>query len=259
MNPEQAPRSYMKFAELSSEAKLGISNRMLPYAQVYGDWLMLCDAVGGSATGPGCCLRLRISRLFAWLVPHARTEVWFYGIGEEDYVAWTPPVTSICAGIDVDPTREMEFAHAAVVFHLDMLLLPKGQTGSSEVSYQSLGEASSEDMVRMMPRLKPLEKLEPDDRAQILDEILVILAGVGAATPETTYKQDGGFSLALADLKRALQEGLTFKVELQRANDALRSAHAVAERKGAETNWPAFTALIKRILDDQHKLIHPTT
>ena len=44
---------------------------------------------------------------------------------------------------------------------------------------------------------------------------------------------------------------------LKEANEVLRSCHSVAERKGAETNWPPFTARIADVLKRQHQMIYP--
>jgi len=45
---------------------------------------------------------------------------------------------------------------------------------------------------------------------------------------------------------------------LERANDVCRSMHAIAEREGAETNWPAFKAQLKAALQEQFAFIHAT-
>lgn len=44
---------------------------------------------------------------------------------------------------------------------------------------------------------------------------------------------------------------------LKEANEVLRSAHSVAERRGAETNWEPFTKRIDGVLKEQHALMFP--
>lgn len=52
--------------------------------------------------------------------------------------------------------------------------------------------------------------------------------------------------LWLADRASALPE----------ANEVIRSAYAIADRSGIETNWPAFKERAKRVLDQQHAIMH---
>lgn len=56
----------------------------------------------------------------------------------------------------------------------------------------------------------------------------------------------------------ALAEREAGIAELQRAlvdhNDALRSAHDVAERAGATTNWSSFRDLVSRVLTAHHTI-----
>lgn len=59
---------------------------------------------------------------------------------------------------------------------------------------------------------------------EILDDVLLLLAGQYYPTPERTYKLDGGWSLALADLKRCFGD--------LRADLALAKAALDAERTG---------------------------
>ena len=59
---------------------------------------------------------------------------------------------------------------------------------------------------------------------EILDDVLLLLAGQYYPTPERTYKLDGGWSLALADLKRCFGD--------LRADLALVKADLDAERTG---------------------------
>lgn len=46
--------------------------------------------------------------------------------------------------------------------------------------------------------------------------------------------------------------------DLKEANDLLRSAHAVAERNGRETNWQAFRKRLQEVLVKQSKLLNGT-
>jgi hypothetical protein len=43
------------------------------------------------------------------------------------------------------------------------------------------------------------------------------------------------------------------------ANTLLGSAYQIAQRKGKDTNWTAFTKRLKRELNRQHKLLYPKT
>lgn len=62
----------------------------------------------------------------------------------------------------------------------------------------------------------------------ILDDVLLLLAGQHYPTPERTYKLDGGWSLALADLKRCFAD-LRAKLALVEAErDAARAGEARA-------------------------------
>jgi len=45
-----------------------------------------------------------------------------------------------------------------------------------------------------------------DHMFSILDDVLVLLSGQGFPTPEKTYKLDGGWGLALSDLRRCFNE-----------------------------------------------------
>lgn len=49
------------------------------------------------------------------------------------------------------------------------------------------------------------------------------------------------------------------EVALKDANDVLRSTCQIADRKGAETNWPAFTRQVKRVLAQQYAIMYPKT
>jgi hypothetical protein len=44
---------------------------------------------------------------------------------------------------------------------------------------------------------------------------------------------------------------------LLEANERLRSAYSVAERKGKDTNWEAYQNNLKQILDSQHLILKP--
>jgi hypothetical protein len=43
---------------------------------------------------------------------------------------------------------------------------------------------------------------------------------------------------------------------IKEANELLRSAHSIAERKGIETN--GFLMQLKRVLKEQHEYLYPT-
>lgn len=45
---------------------------------------------------------------------------------------------------------------------------------------------------------------------------------------------------------------------IKEANDLLRSAHSIAERKGVDTHWDGFLMQLKRVLKEQHRYLYPT-
>lgn len=45
---------------------------------------------------------------------------------------------------------------------------------------------------------------------------------------------------------------------IKEANELLRSAHSIAERKGIETNWCGFLMQLKRVLKEQLEYLYPT-
>jgi hypothetical protein len=83
----------------------------------------------------------------------------------------------------------------------------------------------------------------------ILDDVLVLLSGQGFPTPEKTYKLDGGWGLALSDLRRCFNEHRARIGDLEAERDAARAgeARAVEALKGvAEAGW----------LPDMEEVIH---
>jgi len=58
----------------------------------------------------------------------------------------------------------------------------------------------------------------------ILDDVLLLLAEQYYPTPERTYKLDGGWSLALADLKRCFADLRAQLAAAEAERDAARSA-----------------------------------
>jgi hypothetical protein len=57
----------------------------------------------------------------------------------------------------------------------------------------------------------------------ILDDVLLLLSGQGFPTPEKTYKLDGGWGLALSDLRRCFEKYRTRIAELEAERDAARA------------------------------------
>jgi hypothetical protein len=45
--------------------------------------------------------------------------------------------------------------------------------------------------------------------------------------------------------------------ELTKANELLRSVHAVVQRKGADTNWEALEGQLSALLQEQHRILYP--
>lgn len=82
-------------------------------------------------------------------------------------------------------------------------------------------------------------------RDQILDDVLALLAGAGIPTPERGYKADGGWGLALSDLKKAFEEVR----RLQQANADLRKAResAVEQAKRQHETAKALRAELAAI------------
>jgi hypothetical protein len=62
----------------------------------------------------------------------------------------------------------------------------------------------------------------------ILDDVLLLLSGQGFPTPERTYKLDGGWGLALSDLRRCFDRHRTRIAELEAERDAARAGEARA-------------------------------
>jgi len=62
----------------------------------------------------------------------------------------------------------------------------------------------------------------------ILDDVLLLLSGQGFPTPEKTYKLDGGWGLALSDLRRCFAQHRARIVELEAERDAARAGEARA-------------------------------
>lgn len=70
-------------------------------------------------------------------------------------------------------------------------------------------------------------------------------------TPEERAGAEATLRRALVrDIKR--WEGL-----VREANEICRSAHEIASRQGADTNWKAFTERLSVVLKNQHAALHP--
>lgn len=67
-----------------------------------------------------------------------------------------------------------------------------------------------------------------DHMVSILDDVLVLLSGQGFPTPERTYKLDGGWGLALSDLRRCFDQHRARIAELEAERDAARAGEARA-------------------------------
>jgi hypothetical protein len=67
-----------------------------------------------------------------------------------------------------------------------------------------------------------------DHVLNILDDVLVLLSGQGFPTPERTYKLDGGWALALSDLRRCFDQHRARIAELEAERDAAKAGEARA-------------------------------
>jgi len=67
-----------------------------------------------------------------------------------------------------------------------------------------------------------------DHVSNILDDVLVLLSGQGFPTPERTYKLDGGWGLALSDLRRCFDQYRARIADLEAERDAARAGEARA-------------------------------
>ena len=64
------------------------------------------------------------------------------------------------------------------------------------------------------------------------------------------------------DGERILRRALVNEIRrldklIREANEVCRSAHSIASRKGAETNWEAFIVQLSARLADQHAFMYP--
>ena len=57
----------------------------------------------------------------------------------------------------------------------------------------------------------------------------------------------------MTEIEEMFEEIAALRKTVLEYNGALRSAHAIAERLGGETNWPAFLGVVKKVLDDNHQ------
>jgi hypothetical protein len=65
-----------------------------------------------------------------------------------------------------------------------------------------------------------------DHVSNILDDVLVLLSGQGFPTPERTYKLDGGWGLALSDLRRCFDQYRARIADLEAERDAAKAGEA---------------------------------
>jgi hypothetical protein len=49
---------------------------------------------------------------------------------------------------------------------------------------------------------------------------------------------------------------MDLRKDLEEANELLRSAHAIAARRGVDTNWEAIEGQLSSILSRQHTILH---
>jgi hypothetical protein len=97
----------------------------------------------------------------------------------------------------------------------------------------------------------------------ILDDVLVLLSGQGFPTPERTYKLDGGWGLALSDLRRCFDNYRARIAELEAERDnakskelevlRLRIAEVEGERDAAKAGEARAVEAIKGLLNELHE------
>ena len=112
-------------------------------------------------------------------------------------------------------------------------------------------------------RLEALIKL-----VEALNQTRQLYAVELAETMSKIHLQEGEILDAAGILKHLGVENLidnsaggqaTAQEMLREANDVLRSAYMIASRQGVQTNWDAFTRRVKKVLEQQHKLLYSTT
>ena len=63
--------------------------------------------------------------------------------------------------------------------------------------------------------------------------------------------------MPLKDRKTLVNEIRRLSTTLAEANEICRSAHEIAKRDGAETNWEAFRNRLSVALTNQHAIMYP--
>ena len=113
------------------------------------------------------------------------------------------------------------------------------QLGPDRASSQYMAEQAYGIASAFLANAEPGGGMTNQDHVlQILDDVLLLLAGQYYPTPERTYKLDGGWSLALADLKRCFGD--------LRADLALVKFDLDAERAGVAR----LRAEVERLQED---------
>jgi len=96
-----------------------------------------------------------------------------------------------------------------------------------EAKYRRASPEEADDMVRRAADLRAgaaairrVAELEAE-RASVLADVLVLLSGFGQPTPERGYVADGGWSLALGDVRRCID---AWKARAEAAEKAIKPA-----------------------------------
>jgi hypothetical protein len=99
-----------------------------------------------------------------------------------------------------------------------------------------------------------VERLNNPQYREPVDTDLIVLD----TERTTTDMRDGALALeGHAVLRCALINDIRRLTEiLSEANEVCRSAHSIAERDGAETNWEAFRSRLALALANQHSVLH---
>lgn len=100
-----------------------------------------------------------------------------------------------------------------------------------------------------------IERLDNPQRPAPRDTDLVILDT--ERTQTDMHEAAGALRGENACRKALVNEIRRLSTTLAEANEVCRSAHEIAKRDGAETNWEAFRNRLRVALANQHAIMYP--